>query len=189
MMIIHVIDIETTGLKGFPHDHVVSIGITEVDTERQSIREIYDEIVGHDIFKWGEKQKRAWIFENTDLKLEDIRSGKDIQTVVDEVQLLLTNKKVTSYNTAFDLDRFLYLKPWYLSDVIKERKPCIMLSAKDYCKLPSKNGYDDYKYPKLVEAFAMLDCKMSLGGHRALADALMASQVLLRLIEEGYYKL
>jgi DNA polymerase-3 subunit epsilon len=182
---VFVIDTETTGLDGAPKDKVVDIAICKVLLEEGSIEKIYSSVVGHDTSEWSTELKRSWIFENTDLTLEMVGKAPPEEQVVRDVTGILNGANVTSYNFSYDFNKFLYKRPWSLFGKFIPFR-CIMEASKNVCKLPGM--YEDYKWPKLEEAYRIIVKKDSEGqSHRALSDAVMASQVLLELHRTGRY--
>jgi len=186
---IYVIDTETTGLNGYPHDVVVDIAICRVSLGTYEIREEYSSVVGYDVSGWTDVMRTAWIFQNTDLTIGDVSKAPDAEKVADDVRSLLNGKNVTSFNKGFDMDKFLYHRPWSIKDVTKGSR-CIMLASKDVCKLPGL--YGDYKWPRLDQAYSMIvkGDPANINGtqtHRALSDALMASYILIELHRTGRY--
>lgn len=188
-MEIFVVDTETTGLDGYPKDVIVEIAICKVDTKSKTVEEVYNSIVGHDVKSWDLDRKHAWIFDNSTLKLSMVASAKPEKEVVEEVQKLLKDKYVTSFNVSFDFSLFLSHEPWKLDEVVKNIENCIMVRATPVCEI--KGDYDDYKWPTLEEAYEMLckgnPAKIEDQTHRALDDTLMASHILLSLIESDNY--
>lgn len=189
-MIVHVVDTETTGLDGCPHgDKVVDIGIVRVDTEGRTIRPVYSEIVGYDVSGWEPEQRNAWIFSHSDLTLEQVASGKPLDEVVADVRRILDGNVAASYNEIFDFTKFLRRRPW---SVRCRLAPDIMLRA--HRLVDGDIDFEDgsTSWPKLEKAYRELcpDDPADLNGpqtHRALSDAVMASHVMLRLIEEKVY--
>ena len=186
---VFVLDTETTGLCGYPRDRVVDIAICKVNFDTAKIEEVYSSVVGHDVDKWDIDQKNAWIFQNTDLKLEDVKNAPPLEEIASDVQDILKGNVVTSYNVGFDFRKFLNYNPWKLG-LHSHIGPCIMLAATDICKIP---GYgEDYKWPKLQEAYDLItvDDPVGIKGrqtHRALSDAVMASWILLELAAMGVW--
>ena len=186
---IYVIDTETTGLDGYPRDVVVDIAICRTDLRKGTVENVYSSIVGYDVEKWDDGKRNAWIFQNTDLTLDAVASAPNAEKVATEVRNILRDKNVSTFNTGFDLVKFLYREPWSLRNVIRESK-CIMLASKDVCKIPG--FYEEYKWPRLDEAYSMLvdgDPADIRGNqtHRALSDAVMASHILIALYKTGNY--
>jgi len=186
---VYVVDTETTGLNGAPRDKVVDIAICRVFLGTDRVDRVYSSIVGHDTSKWGDELRRSWIFENTDLTVDAVRNAPPERDVALRVSEILSGKNVTSFNFSFDFDKFLFRPPWSLLGLVVPFK-CIMIASKDVCKLPGL--YEDYKWPRLDEAYAMIvkGDPAGIGGvqaHRAMSDAVMASHILLELHRTGNY--
>lgn len=179
---IYVIDTETTGLDGYDKDLIVEIAICEVDPLKKEYRKIYDSVVGHNTKNWPYYLKDSWIFGNSNLTLEDVAKAKKQELVAKEIRTILDGKIVTSFNSAFDMDKFLLNPPWNLHEVIYRVYPCIMIESTSICKIP---GYQGYKWPSLYEAHVMLckENKRKTINHRALDDAIMASEVLIEILK------
>ena len=183
-MRIYVIDIETTGLDGGPKDHVVEVGIAMVDTVAMTVKGKYSSIVGHDVDAWDGEARDAWVFKNTDLTLERVQKAHPINrpgNVALDIDHMIRDGAVTSYNTDFDFRRFLSRDPWILTLNVW---PCVMQATMRH--LGSK------KRVSLEKAYNELcpDDPAGLGGrtmHRAMSDAVMAGHVLLGLIGRGAY--
>ena len=114
-----VIDIETTGLDGLPKDRVLEIGIAELVPYSKEIRPVYQAVIHYpDIKEFVEENGPVWVFGNSSLSMEDvIDSEKSLEQVIREVREIVKGKEVTSYNTGFDFDRFLFREPWNLQEV------------------------------------------------------------------------
>lgn len=182
-----VVDTETTGLDGYPNDYVVEIAICKVPLESLEVETVYNSVVGHDTSKWEHWQRNAWVFGNSNLTLEMVQKAKPEKEIVKEVQEILNNKFMTSFNSLFDFYSFLLHEPWNIQLPSEGLMPCIMLQAAPSCRLPGY--YGDYKWPSLIEAYSLL-CKNNPARvehqrHRALDDTIMSSHVLLALLKEG----
>lgn len=188
---VYVLDTETTGLKGAPSDVIVDIAVCETDLEKGTVKPVYSSIVGHDVGKWNDYRKTAWIFQNTDLTLEMVADAPPLQEVAADVRKILRGRNVTSYNTEYDMGKFLYLEPWNMKGLFKECTD-IMKAATPVCKIPSEYYGCDYKYPRLEVAYskivkgdpAGIDGKQD---HRALSDATVASHIMIQLYRDGNY--
>ncbi|MCL2295689.1 MAG: 3'-5' exonuclease [Methanomassiliicoccaceae archaeon] len=189
---IFVIDTETTGLDGGPRDLVVDIGICSVDIVGGVVKDVYSSVVGYDVTEWEDHRTKAWIFENTDLTLDDVVAARPLFKVKEDVVGLLSGKVVTSYNTAFDMDKFLFREPWYLKGMFSVCTD-IMKAATDVCKLPSEYYGVSYRFPKLDHAYKTIVDGNPAGigdkqDHRALSDARMASHVMIGMYRSGKYR-
>lgn len=114
-----IIDTETTGLRGIPEDRVLEIGIAEYDEFSGDISPVYSEMIRYDdIVDFDSKyvnidgSRGIWIYRNSDMRMEDtLNAANDLDTVVREVQEIVSGKEVTSYNVGFDFGKFLYQEP------------------------------------------------------------------------------
>ncbi|MDI3483203.1 MAG: hypothetical protein PWQ88_1074 [Candidatus Methanomethylophilaceae archaeon] len=186
---VFVLDTETTGLDGWPKDHVVDVAVCRVLPFQGIVQPVMSSIVGHDTTKWPKEQQEAWIFQKTDLTLEMVQSAPPEDQISKELQSLLSGRMVTSFNVQFDFDKFLFHPPWCLREIV-HLTPCLMLRSAPICKLPGL--YDDYKWPRLQQAYDMIvgGDPAKIGGeqkHRALEDALMASYILIELVRRQLY--
>lgn len=186
---IYVLDTETTGLSGYPEDVVVDIAICKVDPEAGTVDEVYSSVVGYDVSSWNDARKNAWIFQNTDMTLEMVSAAPPAEKVAEDVRRILNGKNVTSFNMGFDMDKFLYHRPWDLKGKIMASR-CIMLASADVCKIPGM--YENYKWPRLEEAYSIIVDGDPAGiegpqKHRALSDAVMASHILIALYRGRRY--
>ena len=175
-------------------DAVVDVGICEVSLSRHTVREVYSSLVGYDTSTWTDEMRGAWIFENSDLTLEQVASAKPFSEVREEVRDLVKGKWLTTYNVQFDLDKFLYRFPWDMKGLFNECRD-IMFAARDVCKLEQTHeDRSGYRYPKLDYAYETIlkgEDPAGINGeqkHRALADAKMASYILLELNDSGAYE-
>ncbi len=213
MTIIYVNDLETTGLRGYPSDDIIEIGIVKVDTEAKTVEKIYDKMIGYDLDSWSVSKKKAWIFDNSDITHQMVidawNKGDTLTKIVDEVHdtlrpdKSLEPTKTTSYNVAYDFDLFL-LKPlnnskgffdaWHFNDSDQyEIVECLMEAATPVCKIHSPYGYG-FKWPRLHEARRHLFDPLEIRKkdipdevHRAVDDAYLAGHIMLKMIEMGAY--
>lgn len=187
---IYVVDTETTGLNGcFYGDKIVDIGIVGVDPERKSVIPVYSEIVGYDVSGWPDSQKDAWIFGHSDLTLEQVASGKPLDEVIGDVRLILDGHVAASYNEAFDFSKFLLQRPWSVRCTLA---PDIMLRAHRLVDGDFMFEDGSTSWPKLETAYRELcpEDPAQLNGpqaHRALSDAVVASHIMLALIDRKLY--
>lgn len=188
---IYVIDTETTGLIGAPKDLVVDIGITRVSLKKCIVEDVYSSVLGYDIGKWSDYYLDAWIFKNTDLTLDMITKAPSATDVIEKVRHILYGKAATSYNVAYDMDKFLYQNPWNMRGMFITCND-IMKAAAQVCKLPSKCCKWQYRYPRLEYAYKKivkgdLACINGTQNHRALSDAKMASYLMIQMFNDRMY--
>ena len=187
---LYLIDTETTGLRGFPVDHVVDVGVCRIDLSAGSFEPVYSSIVGHDVSLWNRNLRESWIFENSDLTLSDVASAPPVASIADDLNNILSGEFVTSYNVDFDFRKFLRHDPFFMHSYVAKVLPDPMLAATPVLKIAGSNGY---KWPRLEEAYSSLcpDDPAGIGchqDHRALSDAKVASCVLIELHKRGHYK-
>lgn len=186
---IYVVDTETTGLTGCPYDHVVEVGIVGLDVDQRKVWDVYSCVVGYDVSSWDPFHKNAWVFDHTGLRIDDVRHGRPQSAVCETLKTILSGNKVTSYNTPFDFQKFLYREPWGLYQSFTEF-PDIMTAAANVFKIPSRFG--GYSNPKLENAYGSMcpDDPANICGrqdHRAQSDARVAAYLLLAMIDMGKY--
>ena len=179
---IAVIDIETSG---FQHQGglIVEIGIVGLNLETGSVTDEFDSIVKEDGFdERHAKHPYGWVFQNSDLRYNDVLSANNLTDMLPEIQNVLNKYSLgaTAYNKAFD---FGFLRSRGLQ--IKELD-CIMLSATPVVNLPPNPGYSTPKWPKVEEAweyfFPQVEYKEA---HRALDDARHEALIAYELYKLG----
>ena len=171
---IYVLDLETTGLNGWDKNEViVEIGVVKINQDL-TIENVYHEYV--DPRTYTKKQtgwEKSWIFINQYLDPEIVKSkGITFDQLRKDCTELLGNKNVTSYNTKFDLTKYLCNEPY---NIVVNQQPCIMEMTKVLTDSP--------RYLKLVHAYTLLcNPKSPIKWHTALADAQAAAEILIQLI-------
>ena len=205
---VYVIDTETTGLYGYPQDRVLEIGIVEYDEGTRKISPVYSELIHYlDIEEFDRRyvglkgEKGVWIYRNSDMSVQDtLNTKKDLDTVAGEVRKILDGKTVTSYNTGFDFDRFLYKRPWNLRpitvceyDIMPMATEAVMRMVDDGViadrqlsdRLRREFARTKYaeKWVRSIDAYTVLcpDDPMGMKGrqtHRAIDDAIMEAHIL-----------
>lgn len=115
---IYIVDLETTGLIGAPMDMILEIGIVKLNLNNGTIEEIYNTVInpGEEALKWYEETNgEPWIFKNAYMTPEEVEDvGIDIADANHDLQEILRNKWVTSYNVPFDFTKFLMEYPYTL---------------------------------------------------------------------------
>ena len=175
---IAVIDIETTGLD-FENDYVIEIAIVKVDLDNQNKEIIYNKLIKEEGFE--EKFKESWISDKGIINISEFNNAPYLDNVFNEIQDFFNDHYVTSYNKEFDL-KFLRKRGFSFP----KEFPCIMIISAIQMKIPGP--YDDYKWPKLSEAYNFLFSNQNYKEkHRAAADALDASKILIELYNKNEF--
>lgn len=184
---IAVIDIETTGFLN-QGGSIVEIGIVELDLKNGEIKIVYDSLCRESILTAKHKEEPfGWIFRNSDLTPEMVRYARPFEEVKKEVQNVINSYPlgITAFNKRFDCD--------FLIDrgiEIKKELPCPMILSTSICKLPNKNGYGGYKWPKVEEAFAHFFPDIQYTElHRGADDAKHEAMIVYKLYQLGIFKI
>ena len=176
-MNIGIIDIETTGF--FPEGFVVEVGIVSLDTETGEVKTVFDSVCREE--SMTARERKAWIFKNSDLTVEMVREAPFLKSLKDKIQSIISVfDAVTAYNKQFD---FTFLQDRGIE--IKSEWPCPMLVATDICKLPKKRG-SGYKWPKVEEAWEFFfPDEPYVELHRGADDALHEAKIVHELFLLG----
>lgn len=184
-----VVDIETTGLRGEPEDHIVEVGVARLNLDNFDIIPIYGALVKPYYPLWDGWQQ-SWVFENTSLKPSDVlNNGLDMEYVRAELTTVLNGHYATSYNYEFDFTKFLHQDPW---DIPSLKAPCIMLaSGRAYADDLPCSSHSGCPSAQSTYSYLCPDNPAKLPNgieeHRALSDAIMEAHILRRMIQDGEY--
>lgn len=181
-----VLDIETTGFLN-QGGSVVEIGIVELNLDNGEVKLIYDSLCREDILTAKHRESPfGWIFKNSDLKIEELREAPKFDIVKKEVQSILDKYPLgcTAFNNQFDFG-FLRNRGVKINGL-----PCPMKLSTDICKLPNRNGYRNYKWPNVEEAFKHFFPDVEYTEkHRGGDDAKHEAMIVYALYKMGVFKL
>lgn len=205
---IYIVDLETTGLDGYPTDHVVEVGVARFDQISGKVTPVYNAIIRiPEIRKIHEEKinpdgsRGCWVFNHTSLTLDKVENSKTAQCdVVHELRGLLDGQFVTSYNMPFDFGSFLDFPPWNLYNIAYPTKDIMDIATLCLKKMAERDAIEDknlqktllhdweYRPDKWVRsevAYKVLcsDDPAQLHmkqTHRALDDAVMEGYILAR---------
>lgn len=181
-MKIGVVDIETTDFLdrgGF----IVEVGVAELDTTSGDVRGVFNSVCREP--GMTAKDRNAWIFQNSDLTVEAVRSAPLLSEILPKIQEAVSGfDAVTAYNKSFD---FTFLGDRGL--VIGREWPCPMKVATPVCKIP-KTGrgarYGGYKWPSVEEAWNhFFPDRPYVEEHRGLDDAMHEAEIVYALHKLG----
>ncbi len=180
--IILVIDIETTGFLN-QSGKIVEIGIVKLDLDTGNIIPAYNSLIKEPGFNINHtKGQLGWIFKNSDLTYDEVDNAPDLESQRNTIQDLFNQFQATAYNKAFDFD---FLKN---RGFIIEELPCPMLISTPILKLPSLNGYNSHKWPKVEEAWEYFFGKTGyIEAHRGLDDAKHEAKIVHELYKMGKF--
>ena len=172
---IAVVDIETTGFST-EKDCIVEIGIVELDLETGERTELYNQLVKEENLE--EKHKNCWVFENTDMKFDDVMNAQSLD--IKTLQAIFDKYPMTAYNKKFDT-RFLIDRGLKMNEL-----DCPMIIATNICKLPSKRLAGKYKWPKVQEAYDFFFPDSGyIETHRGCDDAFHEAEIVYELYKRG----
>ena len=200
---VYVIDLETTGLEGYPKDHIVEIGIAVANIMDKTVKPIYNAIINVPNIREIDKKENCWVFSHTDLTVDMVEnSTSDFDTVVEKVREIVKGKRITAYYQPFDFDKFLFHSPWQLNEIAVQVADIKDL-AKDYLTYYYKTKeMEDFKglvTKSLIkhcidnntlhaEQAYMIYCPKDPAKlkfkqtHRAMDDAVMEGHILIKAV-------
>ncbi len=172
-----VIDIETTGLD-VETDAIVEIGAALADTDTKEIEVVFDKIIKDETWKPA-IHKNAWIFQNSDLKPEQIESAPTLKEVFDELQELITKYDTVAFNLKFD-ERFLTKRGFVFN-----KSKCLMEAVKNYVVFKNETGRS--VKPSVEEIYNHFlvgkDEAKYVESHRAANDAVDEAKIMFHMIK------
>lgn len=179
-MKILVIDVETTAINP-SEGEIVEFGGVLLDTRTGNIEKVLDMIIK----PLGEFDHNAWIFQNSDLTPEAVLNGEPISYLYDLLALKYAQYPTVAFNGKFD---FGWLAKYNIvPKIILPDDP--MYAAMYLLKIPSKfKGRGQYKFPSVQECLTFFGISEK-EPHRAMKDAELEAQIILKLIETGAMKL
>jgi len=167
-----VLDIETTGFSP-KFSMICEIGLCFLDLETGDIDPIFNIVCQEENKKFDE---RSWIFQNSDLKYEDVANAPYLKDFRVELQAIFNlNCPCTAYNQKFDFG-FLEFRDFK----IRQKFWDPMLKLTSILKIPNISYYaKDYKWPSVWEAYNyFFPNERYIEAHRALDDAMHEAKIV-----------
>lgn len=175
-----VIDIETTGTIQ-ESDLILEIGIVELSLLTGETKILFNSLVKEP--KFGEEHRDTWIFDNSDLKFENIENAPPFENLKQKISEIFNQYPITAYNKAFDLG---FLKARGIN--VPKELPCIMLTAQNILKIPYKYDSSRYKKPNVQESWDFFFPNNEYTEkHRAVDDANHEAKILFELYKRGHF--
>lgn len=184
-MKILILDIETTGFLN-QNGKIVEVGIVSLDLTTGDKQIVFDKLV-HERPITRAEVENSWIVQNGYITLEQIRTSIQLSEVLAEIQAIINSYPLgaTAFNRSFDFD-FLESR----GITFPNKLPCPMLLSTDICKLPSRNGYSSYKWPKVEEAWKHFFPEVEyIELHRGADDAFHEADIVYYLHKNGHFNL
>ena len=117
------------------------------------------------------------------------KEGLPLHDVLEEfMQDFKRAEMLVAHNIGFDrniIGAELYRMRMSYQDFMKKKSVCTMLSSTNYCKLPNRYGYEDYKWSKLEELYIKLFGRKFNDAHNALADVIATKECFFELKRRG----
>ena len=174
-----VLDIETTGLDS-NQDLILELGMVKLNLENGEITEIFNQVFKDP--KLTAKHRKAWIFDNSSMDIDEIRNALPLSEYSKQIQSLMDPFKgrITAWNRDFDT-KFLIKSGFDLGpDVLCPRKESV-----DFFKMEGNHGY---KWPKAQEAWNVLFPETpKIEQHRGLDDSKMEAAIIFELHKRGVF--
>ena len=166
-----VIDIETTGKKS-ERDLILEIGIVELSLATGETKILFDSL-----------HRNAWIFDNSDLKFENIENAPLFDNLKQKIREICNQYPITAFNKSFDLG---FLKAREIN--VPKELPCIMLTAQNILKIPYQYDKSRHKKPNVQEAWDFFFPNSEyIEKHRAADDAIHEAKILFELYKRGQF--
>lgn len=177
-----ITDLETTGFNS-KHDCIVEVGFASLDLSNGKIEILFDNFICEDHLT-PDKLEGSWIIQNSDIKVADVLTAKNLEHYRDEIQGILNEfvLGITAYNRDFDL-RFLDARGFRYWKELADP----MEIATYVCKIPGKRGL---KQPKMPEAYNKLFPGSNFQeSHRAGKDCYHEAEIIYLLYQLGWFKI
>jgi DNA polymerase-3 subunit epsilon len=182
-MEILITDIETTGFN-HQNDGILEIGAVSLNLKTGEIKEVFDSLLKEDLLTG--RHHKAWIFQNSDLKVEDVRNAPAAEKVLMEFQEVVDAYPYgcTAFNNKFD---FGFLENRGIT--FAKKLPCPMLLSTNICGIPSPRGRG-LKWPNVEEAFKFFFPEHQYTEkHRGLDDSKHEAMIVHELYKRGVFKI
>ncbi len=187
---IYVIDLETTGLEGYPYDVIVEVGVYRI-SRTLKVRHIYNTLIGHPVSK-QELIDNSWWSKQSGVKFEDMHDSPSMEIVWRKLYSYIGDYPVVSWNTPYDFGMFLNRMSidYTLKQIWKELPDPMRISA-PIVRANWNNYYQSWKWPTLKEASEYYDVYLDPAGydfHRADYDTHITALTIAEMIRRGDYR-
>jgi DNA polymerase III epsilon subunit-like protein len=178
-----VVDIESSGFS-YIKDVILEIGIVSLCLKTGAIETLFDSCVREPHL--SARHRNSWIFSNSDLTPDQIRSAPTMEEIRPKVQSIFSAYSgMTAFNCKFDFG-FLRNRNFALPKELS----CPMILSTEILKLPPKNGYPGYKWPSAQEAWDYYFPDFPYTEkHRGCADAEMEARIIYKMHTKGQYQI
>jgi len=178
-----IVDLETTGFSA-SKDHIVEIGLVELDLMTGKKITLYDELISPPMEI--EDIEKSWVVTKGYINALDIVFGRPLDEALPQLQNLidLYPLGITAFNNSFD---FGFLE-YYGIEFIK-KLPCPMHLSTNICKFPGYSGIK-LKRPSCEQAYNFYFPGAEwVELHRGADDAWHEADIVKKLYDMGVFKL
>jgi len=184
---IYVVDLETTSFPPAPSgaehgDVILEIAIVECERSKPdgsySIKPVLQCFINPESYKkypsnW--KDKDAWIFQHGMSAQMVKKYGFDCNVIIPQIRRILNGQFVTSYNTAFDIHKFLHKAPYSVkckpfkcihklcNEQMNDQRPSLAAAAYHYL------GWDHKRFHS---------------AHNAYEDTMTAARIMVEILRQ-----
>ena len=179
---LYVIDLETTGIYGYPRDKILELALVRINDDL-SKELILDTLVSHPE-RYRTFIDNCWWSGLSDVKFDDLSNSPSMEEIWINLKSILRGERLTSWNVAFDLSKFIAKMEKRYGKIGYMKERCPMWASGRHMK----SIFGRVKPPKLEEAANFYQIHRSEEDyHRARFDTLLAADVIIEMIKRGHY--
>lgn len=179
---LYVIDLETTGIYGYPRDKILELALVRIN-DNLSKELILDTLVSHPE-RYRELIDNCWWSGYSGVKFDDLLNSPSTEEIWDKLKFILRGERLTSWNVAFDLSKFIAKMEYEYGKIGYVKEKCPMWASGRQMKfvfgrvkpLKLEDAANFYQIPRSEEDY-----------HRARFDTLLAADVIIEMIKKGHY--
>ena len=116
------------------------------------------------------------------------KEGKELKKVLEEFKTIVENTNyLVAHNISFD-EKIVgaeFIRKNLSNNLVDKNKICTKEQTTNFCAIPSPNGYNDYKWPKLSELYYKLFGKEMENAHDAMEDVKATAKCFWELKRKG----
>jgi len=173
---VHIVEVATTGPKGFPMDRVIEVAVCRMHRDGNDFDTVYDSFVFADPMDIG-KDALDYIQENYGVTAETLYAAPDVDIVSKELLMKLRDAECTSFDVNLTFGAFLCVEPWDLNGEVT-----LFTSISN--RLPPEHSRT------LKEAYDYVTPgnPMEVTGSTAMDRCLMSTSIMMKLRQTGYFR-
>ncbi len=181
-MVLYVVDLETTGIYGYPRDKILEIALARISDDLKK-ELVYDTLISYPD-RYKDKINRCWWARQCGIGFDDLKDSPSMEEVWKDLRRILKGKNLTSWNVGFDLTSFLGKMESHLGSLGYRKQPCLMWQSAEYMR----GIFGKKKPPKLEQAANFYQVEVGKSDyHRARYDTLIAADIAIQMMKRGHY--